>query len=128
MPSSPYGSDENLNCFSFLLGLHTNLTRRDKANRNGLMWGQTSMRVHMKEEKHSSKQINSLEQHGTEAPGKVCSIGLNRSLLWSSLASDRKLSEHKHFGSMYRLCPTKLVDMREVNEEWERALEVRSCK
>lgn len=82
----------------------------------------------MKEEKCSSKQINSLEWHGTEAPGKACSIGLNRSLLWSSPASDRKLSEHKQFGSMYTLCPTKLVDIREVNEKWGRALEVRSWK
>lgn len=82
----------------------------------------------MREEKCSSQQINSLEWHGMAAPGKACSIGLNRSLLWSSLAYDSKLSEHKQLGSTYRLCPTKLVDIREANEEWGRALEVRSWK
>ena len=79
----------------------------------------------MREEKCSSQQINSLEWHGTIAQGKVCSIGLNGSLFCSSLAYDSKLSEHKQLGSRYRFCPTKLVDIREVDEEWGRVLEVR---
>lgn len=79
----------------------------------------------MREKKCSSQQINSLEWHGTTVHGKVCSIGLNRSLFYSSLAYDSKLSEHKQLGSRYRFCSTKLVTRREMDEEWGTALEVR---
>lgn len=79
----------------------------------------------MREEKCSNQQINSLERHGTTAQGKVCSIGLNRSLFCSTLAYDSKLSEHKQLGRRYRFCLTKLVDIREVGEEWGRVLEAR---
>lgn len=79
----------------------------------------------MREEKCSSQQIDSLEWHGTTAQGKVCGISLNRSLFCSSLAYHSKLSEHKQLGSRCRFCSTKLLDIREVDEEWGRALEVR---
>lgn len=81
--------------------------------------------VQIREEKCSSQQINSLEWQRTTAQRKVCSISLNRSLFCSSLGEESKLSEHQQPGSRDRFCPTVLPDIKEVDKEWRRAVEVR---